>query len=132
MTGSGQEVTIPSGSSVTATLADTYSLVPGSLTVNKLIAGPAAGSQGAVTIQAVCNGTALGDLTSPPECQREHTRTPGRGIPANSSCVVTETANGSNSTVKVTTVGSGQTVSVGPGKEPRPPSATPTPTWRVR
>ena len=38
------------------------------------------------------------------------------GIPANSSCVVTETANGSNSTVKVATVGSGQTVTVGPGQ----------------
>ena len=47
------------GVPVTANITDTYSYLPGSLTVNKVIAGPAAGSQGAVTIHAVCDGTAL-------------------------------------------------------------------------
>ena len=59
VSGSGEQHTIPSGSSVTATITDTYTLVPGSLTVNKLITGDAAGSQGAVTIQAVCGSTQL-------------------------------------------------------------------------
>ncbi len=59
VTGSGQQVTIPSGSSVTATITNSYTYLPGSLTVNKVIAGAAAGSQGAVTIHTVCNGTAL-------------------------------------------------------------------------
>ena len=63
ITGSGQQVTIPSGSSVTATITDTYTYLPGSLTVNKVIAGAAAGSQGAVTIEAVCNGTLVGEWT---------------------------------------------------------------------
>ncbi len=114
--GSGQEVTIPSGSPVTAALTNTYSEVPGSLTVNKLIAGPAAGSQGAVTIDVVCNGTPVGEWTI---VARQPPATYPRafsGIAAGSSCTVTETADGSTDNVSVTTVGSPQTVIVGAGE----------------
>jgi TQXA domain-containing protein len=116
VSGSGEQHTIPSGNSVTATITDTYTLVPGSLTVNKLITGDAAGSQGAVTIQAVCGGTQLGEWTISANSAAgtyPHTWT---GVPANSHCVVTETANGSNSMVSVVTVGSGETVTVGAGQ----------------
>ena len=86
--------------------------------MNKVIAGAAAGSQGAVTIHAVCNGTALTpDFTvaaGRPAANYSYTWT---GIAANSSCVVTETVNGSTTTVAVATVGSGQTVTVGAGQD---------------
>ncbi len=87
VSGSGQDHTILSGSPVTANITDTYSYLPGSLTVNKVIAGSAAGSQGAVTIHAVCGSTALEHRTSPssPEGLPRATRTPGLGsrrIPA--------------------------------------------------
>jgi Domain of unknown function (DUF5979) len=118
VTGSGQQVTIPSGSSVTAALTNTYSELPGSLTINKVIAGPAAGSQGAVVIHTVCNGTALTpdfDIAAGRPAQT-YSQTWG-GIAAGSSCTVTETSNGSTSTVSVTTVGSPQTVTVAAGED---------------
>ena len=124
ITGSGQQVTIPSGSSVTATITNSYTYLPGSLTVNKVIAGPAAGSQGAVTIEAVCNGTLVGEWTIDAGVAAGTSSHTWSGIGANSSCVVTETVNGSTSTVAVTTVGSGQTVTVGAGQKRRPPSLT--------
>ena len=116
VSGSGQQVTIPSGSSVTTTITDNYSFLPGSLTVNKVIAGDGAGSQGPITIQAVCNGTLLGEWTITQNMAAGTYPHTWSGIAANSSCVVTETANGSNSTVGVATVGSGQTVTVGAGQ----------------
>ena len=117
VSGSGQQVTILSGKSVTTTITDTYSYLTGELTVNKLIAGLGAGSQGAVTIHAVCGETALTpDFTVPAERPAGSYSYTWGPIPANSICVVTETANGSNSTVKVTTDGSGQTVLVEPGQ----------------
>ena len=67
VTGSGQTVTVPGGGSADALLTDTYDLVPGSLTVTKTIAGPAAGQQGDVTISVTCNqngvDTPLPDFT---------------------------------------------------------------------
>ena len=119
VSGSGREFTITPGSPpVTANITDTYSHLPGSLTVNKVIAGPAAGSQGAVTIRAVCGSTALTpDFTiaaGRPAASYSYTWT---GIAANSSCVVTETVNGGTSNVSVATVGSPQTVTVGAGQD---------------
>ena len=58
-TGSPQDVTIAAGDDVAAEITDTYSPAPGALTVTKTIAGPAAGSQAAVTIHTVCDGVAL-------------------------------------------------------------------------
>lgn len=114
--GDGREVTIPSGSTETVEITDTYHFV-GSLLVRKTIAGPAAGRQGEVVIHTVCNGTTL---------------TPdvviGAGAPAGdqtkqyddiavpSTCTVTETADGQTGTVSVVVEGSGQTVSIPPGE----------------
>ena len=113
--GSGQEVTIPSGTSKTVEITDTYHHV-GSLLVRKTIAGPGAGQQGEIRIHTVCNdnaltpdfvipaGTAAGDQTQ----QYDDIRVPAK-------CKVTETADGHTSSVSVVVQGSGQTVSVPAG-----------------
>ena len=79
-----------------------------------MITGPAAGSQGPVTIHVACNGTALTpdfDIAAgKPAGTYSQTWT---GIPAGSTCTVTEPVNGGTSTVSVTTVGSPQDVTVG-------------------
>ena len=84
-----------------------------SLVVTKTITGPAAGQQGAVTVQTVCNGSALSpELTVPAGAAAGiYSQTYG-DIPAGSACTVHETANGATSTVSVTTTGAGQTVTV--------------------
>jgi Domain of unknown function (DUF5979)/Thioester domain len=116
VTGNGQQVVIPSGTSATVGITNTYHFVPGSLIVRKTIAGPGAGLQGAVTIHTVCGGTALtpdfvikagaaaGDYTQQYD-----------DIPAPTTCTVTETVDGHNSAVSVDVEGSGQTVSVPAG-----------------
>ncbi len=116
MTGDGQEVTIPSGTSETVDITDTYHHV-GSLLVRKTIAGPGAGHQGEIRIHSECNdkaltpdlvipaGTPAGDQTQ----QYDHIRVPA-------TCKVTETVDGHTSTVSVVVEGSGQTVSVPPGE----------------
>ena len=45
---------MPAGGAATATVADTYTLNPGVLVVNKTITGAAAGDQGAVRIHVDC------------------------------------------------------------------------------
>jgi len=113
ITGSGQQVTVPAGGTATADLTDTYDELPGSLVVNKIISGPAAGSQGAVTIHTVCDGTALSpDLVIPAGSPANGFTHAYTGLPAGSSCTVTETADGATSTVSVTVTGSGQVVTV--------------------
>ena len=47
-------------------MTDTYTFVPGSLTVTKTIAGPSAGEQGPVTIHVDCGADVLiTDITIP-------------------------------------------------------------------
>ena len=86
---------------------------PGYLVINKTITGPAAGLQGQVVIHTVCNGTALTPdftiLANTADGTYSHSYT---GILAGTSCTVTETSNGSSSTVQVVTVGSPQTVTI--------------------
>ncbi len=114
--GSPQTVTVPAGGTATANVSDEYSFVPGSLVVSKTIAGPAAGSQGQVTIHTVCDGTALRPdfviCAGAPAGTTSHTYT---DIPAGSQCKVTETQDGSSSTVSVIVTGDGQTVSIPAG-----------------
>ena len=97
-----------------AAIIDTDDLVPGNLTVTKTIAGPAAGQQGPIAILIDCGvlPNVYAFLIAPGE--------PGRpvphavnGIPAGSTCVVTEVVDGGTSTVSVVGVGSGQSVAVG-------------------
>lgn len=90
----------------------------GSLTVDKTITGPAAGEQGRVVIQTVCDG---GKLTLTPdfvidahaaEGTYSHTYT---DVPADSVCSVTAIEDGHTSTVIVTVVGDGDEVDVPSG-----------------
>src|SRR6478609_274358 len=107
--GSGQQVTVPGGSSVQAVLTDTYDLAPGSLTVTKTIVGPAAGQQGDVTIGVTCNengvDTPLPDFTIAAGAAAGSTSRTYTGIPAGSVCTATETATGDTSTVTTTVTG---------------------------
>ena len=115
-TGSPQDVTIPAGDTGAAEITDTYSPAPGALTVTKTIAGPAAGSQAAVTIHTVCDGVAL-----TPDFVIDAGTAAGTAshtyddVPAGATCTVTETVDGSSSTVAVTTAGSPQDATVPAG-----------------
>ena len=115
-TGSPQEVTIPAGDEAIAEITDSYAPAPGALTVNKTIDGPAAGSQSAVTIQAVCDGTALTpDFVIPAEAAAGTTSHTYQDVPAGATCTVTETVDGSSDTVAVITVGNPQDATIPAG-----------------
>ncbi len=107
VSGDGQQVTIPTNSSVTATVTDTYDFVPGSLTVVKNITGPGAGLQGAVTIHVDCGGGLTHDFVIPAGTPAGSTSGTLDDIPAGSTCTVSETAFGTNSEVTVTVTGGG-------------------------
>jgi TQXA domain-containing protein len=117
VTGDGQEATIHAGSRETVDITDTYSAVPSpgpsSLLVTKTIAGPLAGQQGPVTIQAVCNGTAVSpDFTIAAGISAgSYSRSFGP-VPPGSLCTVTETADGATDTVTAIASGSGENVTV--------------------
>ncbi|HTX33328.1 MAG TPA: thioester domain-containing protein [Solirubrobacteraceae bacterium] len=121
VSGDGQTVTIPTGGKATVGITNTYFYVPGSLLVRKTISGPGAGQQGVVTVHTVCDGTALSpDFTIPAGAPAKDYTQQYDNIPipasGSASCTLTETADGSNSTVSVVTVGSGQTASIPPGQ----------------
>ena len=80
-------------------VTDTYTLV-GSLLVTKTIAGTAAGLRGPITITVTCRGPAASRPPSRSRSPRDRLRD-YPGIPAGTSCTVTETANGSTATVAV-------------------------------
>ncbi len=109
--GSGAEYTIPAGGTVTASLTDNYSA--GELVVNKVITGPAAGLQGAVTIGVVCNGVAQPDFDIPTGAPAGTVSKVYSGILAGATCVVTETGGGGTATVNVSSTGTPQTVTIG-------------------
>ena len=108
---------VPAGGSATAALTDTYSRLRGSLTVSKTIAGPAAGQQGPVSIQVVCDGTTLTPgLTLPAGAAAGTTSRTYDDLPAGSRCTVSELTNGATSALSVSTVGGVQHVTVPAGK----------------
>jgi hypothetical protein len=114
--GSGQTVPVTPGAIAEADVTDTYGLLPGQLQVTKTIAGTLAGQQGAVTIQTVCNGTALTpDFVIPAGTPAGDHSTIYSDIPTPASCVVTETADGHTNAVPVTVTGSPQTSNIPPG-----------------
>ena len=99
-------------------ITDTYSSAPGSLTVTKTIAGPAAGRQGAVTIAVSCAGVPPSDtpaLQIPPEATGSVSHTYS-DLPAGSQCSVSETADGSTATVAVRVSPRVQTATVTAGE----------------
>ncbi|MBV9363568.1 MAG: hypothetical protein JOY89_04980, partial [Solirubrobacterales bacterium] len=114
--GSGQKVHIGPAKSKEAIITDDYGNAPGSLEVTKLIEGPQAGQQGEIVIQAVCNGVhQLPDFVIPAGSTNPvptHTFT---NIPTPATCVVTETSDGSSSTILVHVTGSPSTVKIKPG-----------------
>ncbi len=89
--GSGQTVTVPAGSTQTADLTDTYTSVPGSLTVQKSIGGSAAGHQGEVRIAVDCGAAspALPDFVIPARTNVGTVSRTYSGIPAGSVCTAT-------------------------------------------
>jgi hypothetical protein len=102
--GNGQQVTIPENSTVTVGITDTYTFVPGSLTVVKTITGDGASLQGQIVITVSCPGvdpSLTPDFVIPPGT----TGSVSMGydnIPGNTTCTVTEISDGSNSAVSVT------------------------------
>jgi hypothetical protein len=113
--GSGQQVTVPAGGQATADLTDMYQPRPGVLLVRKTITGAPAGQQGEITIAVTCAGTALPDFVIPAGTAAGTVGHVYTGIPAGSSCRITETADGATATVVVQVDDDDQTVTVPAG-----------------
>jgi TQXA domain-containing protein len=120
VTGDGQEVTIPADGQKTVDITDTYTpiLAPSlsSLLVTKTIAGPAAGEQGPISIQVVCNGTAFPDFTIAGGTAAGSYSQSFGPLPADSVCTVTEIADGGTTAVTALVSGNGQTVTIPAGE----------------
>lgn len=117
VTGSPQTATVSPGGSAAAHITDTYGPAPGSLLVTKTIAGERAGQQGPVTIQVVCNGTALTpDFVMPAGTAAGSLSQSYNGIPAGTVCAVSEIADGATDTITATVSGGAQTVTIAAGK----------------
>ncbi len=113
--GSPQTVTISTGGTGTVTVTDANELVPGALVVNKTLSGSAAGQQGLIGILVACGGDNVFAFLIPPGTPGGTVPRVFEGIPAGSTCTVTESINGSTAAVDVVTVGSGQQVALTPG-----------------
>ena len=107
---------MPPGKVVDAAITDAYDFVPGTLTVTKTIAGPAAGLQAPINILVDCGGPQdefamriPAGAPAGPVPQKFY------GIPAGSECTVTEIDNGQSDTIGVVGVGGGQKVTIGAG-----------------
>jgi hypothetical protein len=115
--GRSQMVTVPTGGdAATIDFTNTYTFVPASLVITKNIAGPDAGKQGAVTIQANCSDP-NGNLADPvsftvPALAAAGAHPHTFDVAAGSTCTIVETDDGSSPTVDVSTTGSPQTLTV--------------------
>ena len=94
--GAGSPATIPAGDDTVVHITDTYQSAPGSLVVNKTIAGSAAGQQGAVVLHVSCDNGLEQDITIPAGATGD-TSTTIEGLPAGTVCTVTEASDGSSS-----------------------------------
>ena len=116
----GGTVVVPAAGSVTAALANDYTFRPGTLAVRKDITGDGAGRQGVVTLQVTCS-SGLNQTITIPAGAVEPTSQEFSGLPAGTTCTVTETANGATTEVSVTTVidpaGGAVTIPAGDGVE---------------
>ncbi|QWC11034.1 thioester domain-containing protein [Arthrobacter jiangjiafuii] len=97
------DVTIVSGTTVTATVTDTYTFAPGTLVVRKDITGDGAGRQGVVTLQVTCS-SGLNQTITIAAGTVEPTTEEFTGLPAGTTCTVTETADGATTQVSVEAV----------------------------
>ncbi|WP_104055333.1 MULTISPECIES: thioester domain-containing protein [unclassified Arthrobacter] len=113
-------VTVPAGGSVEATITDTYEFRPGTFAVRKDIAGDGAGRQGEVVLTVTCT-SGLSETITIPAGTTEPTTEEYENLPAGTSCTVTETSDGTNAEVSVTTVidpvGGTVTIPAGDGVE---------------
>ena len=106
---------------VTGTLTTTVSsitefLAPGSLVVKKIVGGLAEGKQGKIVIETECDGVPLTPpLEIPAGAPAGDYTQKYEPVAAGSRCIVTETADGSTSSVEVIVTGDGQDVTIPPG-----------------
>ena len=92
-------------------VTNTYDAALASLRVGKTIAGSGAGSQSAVRISVTCGDVALPDFVIPAGSTGTATRVYD-GIPTPSTCEITETVDGVNPSVSVTTVNPSQSIAL--------------------
>ena len=106
VSGSGQQVTVPAGKVVSASLTDVYQATPGFLKVTKRIAGRAARQHGRVAILVACGGP-LNDFVFriPARTRTSPVSRWFAGLPAGARCTVTEVAIGHTSNVRVVAFG---------------------------
>jgi uncharacterized repeat protein (TIGR01451 family) len=84
------------------TFTNTYPEAVGALTITKTIGGPAAGQQGTVNVSAVCGGVTYGPYTLGAGATGTTTMATLTGIPRGVNCNVSETSNGGNANLSVT------------------------------
>ncbi|WP_168945604.1 DUF5979 domain-containing protein [Cellulosimicrobium aquatile] len=101
-----ESVIISNGDTTTVTVTNTYGVATGGLLVRKAVDGPAAGSQGPITLALTCDDPdgafdqeveLPGGLTGADNVALELD-----GIPAGTTCTVTETVDGSTATTLLT------------------------------
>ena len=115
--GATQHVTVPSGKTVEADITNTYGSAPGSLTVTKTIAGPAASQQAAISILVDCGADNIFGLRIPEGAPAGPVPETFYDIPAGSTCTVTEIHDGHSETIAVERIGDGQKVKVPAGEK---------------
>jgi hypothetical protein len=115
-----QPVTIPAGANAGVTVTDTYTSVLGSLTVTKSTAGLDE-FRGPVTISAVCTPVAGAPVTASRTYPVRSPLSPPLvlgGLPAGTTCQVTEPDTGASSALAVTTTPTlPVTVTIGPAEK---------------
>ncbi|MEV8027408.1 DUF5979 domain-containing protein [Cellulosimicrobium funkei] len=101
-----ESVVISNGDTATVTVTNTYDVATGGLLVRKAVDGPAAGTQGPITLALTCDDPdgafdreveLPGGLTGADNVALELD-----GIPAGTTCTVTETVDGSTATTLLT------------------------------
>jgi hypothetical protein len=115
--GDAQKLILAQAATLTTTVQATAEfLAPGSLVVRKTIAGPAAGSQGRVVIHVACDdGVTRRHFIIPAGRPAGATSRTYRDIPAGTTCLVTETSNGSVVGTDVVVTGDGQEATIPTG-----------------
>ncbi len=108
-------VTIPGGGSATATLTNRYEHAPASITVTKTITGPVAAQHGPVAIVVDC-GPEHTSLIEIPAGAAPPPPLLLAGLPAPTTCNLSELLDGATDTVDVTTTGLGE-VTLAPGDD---------------
>ena len=96
-----QTVTIAADTESVVEVRDTYTAAPATLVVTKVVAGPAAGSQGDVVVEVSCTDGTSDTLTVPAGTPAGTTALPALTVPFGTKCAVAETATGATDAVDV-------------------------------